>query len=335
MIVGISTPELPPNCFGIGIYTSDLIKALQKKGIELYVLGDIGKHKLRGYATTKSSNVRRKWIDFMVRYWMGLRELEKRADVYHNNVHFMPRAKIPSLTVTHTFTSQHVSRFKFLTRAEVSLIKRYDKIVAVSPTIEKLLVEHKVPKEKLVTIPPGIWTEDFKDLKKEDFVMYSGRFCMDKNTGTLLEASNGFKAKLVMTGGGGAFDRDYHIEKYRNVDCKGYVKKEIHRKLLGSAKVFVLPSRYETFGISALEAMASGSAVVLSKNAGISEYLEHGKHALIIEPTEENIVKAVNTLLEDDRLRKKLSRNGKRKAQEFHWKNIVDKYIEIYREMLH
>jgi glycosyltransferase involved in cell wall biosynthesis len=334
MIVGMSAPELPPNCFGIGIYTHDLIKGLQKEGIKLYILGDIGKHKLEGYKTTESTNVRRKWLDFAIRYWAGLKKVEENADVYHNNVHLMPRAKMPSLIVTHTFSSQHVSRFKFLTRAEVALMKKYDKIIAVSPIIEKLLARYGAPKEKLVTIPPGIWTENFKSKEKKNFVMYSGRFCIDKNTKMLLKASERFKAKLVMTGGGGAFDQDFHTENYKNVDCRGYVKRELHHGLLGSAKVFVLPSRYETFGIAALEAMASGAAVVLSKNAGISEYLEDGKHALMIEPTEENLVTAVNTLLDDDKLRKKLSKNGKKKAEDFHWKNTVKKYISIYEEIM-
>lgn len=56
------------------------------------------------------------------------------------------------------------------------------------------------------------------------------------------------------------------------------------RPMLAAADVFVQPSHYEAFGLSVIEAMASGCAVVATRVGGMAEYLRHDGNALLCDP---------------------------------------------------
>ena len=54
----------------------------------------------------------------------------------------------------------------------------------------------------------------------------------------------------------------------------------------GAADVFVLPSRYELFGIVMLEAMACGVPVVATRFGGLAEVIAHGETGFLVDPTD-------------------------------------------------
>ncbi len=101
-----------------------------------------------------------------------------------------------------------------------------------------------------------------------------------------------------------------------------------------SADIFVMPSYSENFGNSAIEAMAYGVPVIVTKGVGIAPDIEESKSGIVIEKNEKQLAKAILGLLRDDDLRKALGERGKKLAEEkYSWPNIAKKWMEEYSSM--
>jgi glycosyltransferase involved in cell wall biosynthesis len=81
--------------------------------------------------------------------------------------------------------------------------------------------------------------------------------------------------------------------------------------LLRSCEVFVLPSRFETFGIVILEAMACKKPVVATTAGGIPEIIENEKNGILVPPDDAKaLASALITILSDKNLRVTVAKNG-------------------------
>lgn len=120
-----------------------------------------------------------------------------------------------------------------------------------------------------------------------------------------------------------------------NVKFMGYVSGTKKFSFYKSVDLFVLPSVYETFGIVLLEAMACGKAIVASRVGGIPAIVDDGMTGLLFESGNENdLAKKVICLLQDTEQREKLGATGQERVGNFQWKNIAEKTVEIYRDIL-
>jgi hypothetical protein len=91
----------------------------------------------------------------------------------------------------------------------------------------------------------------------------------------------------------------------------GSIKRAQVAKLLRNCTTFVLPSRFETFGIAILEAMACKKPVVATTVGGIPEIIENGKNGILVEPDNPAVLaEALLTVLRDPGLQKTLANNG-------------------------
>jgi glycosyltransferase involved in cell wall biosynthesis len=81
--------------------------------------------------------------------------------------------------------------------------------------------------------------------------------------------------------------------------------------LMSNLDIFADLSSHQAMGLSALEAMASGSTVIVPKNGGAIEFVEHQKNGLVVDSMSfEACSQALQTLIEDDELRKNLQLNS-------------------------
>ncbi|MDI6846756.1 MAG: glycosyltransferase [Candidatus Bathyarchaeia archaeon] len=94
------------------------------------------------------------------------------------------------------------------------------------------------------------------------------------------------------------------------------------------ADVYVLPSRYETFPISVLEAVACGTPVILTEKCGIAEYFKD-KAGLVVKPNPEEFGKALPKMLQDEE-RQNFRRNCRTIIKEFNISEIISKLEEVY-----
>lgn len=98
-----------------------------------------------------------------------------------------------------------------------------------------------------------------------------------------------------------------------------------------SAWVYATPSTYEGFGLPYVEAMASGTPVVASRNAGSAEVLGEGQFGLLVG--DEEFGKCLAELLVDRRKREELTANGLVRAKAYSLEKMIDSYEELILEI--
>jgi glycosyltransferase involved in cell wall biosynthesis len=97
-------------------------------------------------------------------------------------------------------------------------------------------------------------------------------------------------------------------------------------------RVFVLPSRYEPFGIVNLEAMAAGKAVIATDVGGVAEVVRSGETGLLVAPQDNPaaLAAACMDLLADPARTAALGAAGRREAARYDWPRIAGRYLDLY-----
>jgi len=100
-----------------------------------------------------------------------------------------------------------------------------------------------------------------------------------------------------------------------------------------AADVFVLPTRYETFCLAAHEAVAAGLPVVATGAGGIEELLADGEAGILVEPTGEDVGRALGLLAADPELGVRLGEEGRRRVAAFTWDRTAACLLDLYRRL--
>ncbi len=174
----------------------------------------------------------------------------------------------------------------------------------------------------------------------EEFVLFVGTIEPRKNLATLLKAwskiriSNfEFRNSLVIAGKPGWLYEET-IAQARElgtaVQFIGGVLPEDLPALYSAARLFVLPSLYEGFGLPVLEAMACGTPVVCSHASSLPEVA--GDAALLVEPHDvDGLAAALQRALSDEALRRQMIARGLAQAARFSWAKAAQETLAVYR----
>lgn len=110
----------------------------------------------------------------------------------------------------------------------------------------------------------------------------------------------------------------------------GYQDENVVAELLAGARALVFPSRYEGFGLPALEAMASGTPLILGRCAALPEVA--GAAALYVDPDDDSgCSQAMQQLIDDPVLWERLRADGLQRAEQFSWARCASITAHTYR----
>jgi len=149
-------------------------------------------------------------------------------------------------------------------------------------------------------------------------------------------------SKLLMIGpdsGDGSFESvrklidDYRLSE--KVNLTGAVPKSMIGQVLSQGNIFLNTTNYESFGISLLEAAACGLCNVTT-NVGELPYLWKNESEALLVPQNDPISMsiAVQRILSEPGLAKKLSINARKKAETFDWSHILPLWEQLFSEYL-
>ncbi len=178
-----------------------------------------------------------------------------------------------------------------------------------------------------------------KKYKLEDkkMILFTGRLISHKGVKYLVNAAKEIKGEIFLAGEGP--EKQYLSgliakKDLKNVHLLGLMSEERLRRFYYRADLFVSPSVWEEpLGLTILEAMASKTPVVATRRGGIPLLVKQGYNGVFVRPRNSSqIAKAVNTLLENDELRKKMGENARKTIEEkFTWKKIALKFHRLYK----
>lgn len=145
--------------------------------------------------------------------------------------------------------------------------------------------------------------------------------------------------KIIIIGEGNLRPAYEELVKNKDLNDKviftGYLR-DI-RPFYNLADIFVLPSidKSESFGLVLAEAMACQLPVVVSDLVGVRKLVEKNNNGFLVKPKDaSSLAKTITILLDDDKLRIKLGRNGYEKVKNnYSWEIVVRKIEDIYRNL--
>lgn len=284
----------------------------------------------------------------------------KKCDVFwspHFNVPFLPiRAKKRVVTIHDVYHLANANNFSFFKRfyAKTILSKAVevsDRIITISNFSRSEILKYTSANEHDISvIHCGIDTcffrkddlsQTFFKIKQEaPYFLYVGNMKKYKNVQLLLHAyetwlsSEGDRIKLVLVGKEfGDFSPRIYIEKSphlnKNVFMYSSTNDDDLKSLYKHALALVMPSLYEGFGLTPLEAMASGCPALVSHAASLPEVC--GDAASYFDPTSSSdLLRAMKQVVYDPSFREQLIEKGYRKVQEYCWKKAAEEHIKVF-----
>jgi glycosyltransferase involved in cell wall biosynthesis len=137
----------------------------------------------------------------------------------------------------------------------------------------------------------------------------------------------------VRVAGDNTFEEDSINLNQHNIRYLGKLGTAEIAEQLAAASVFVLPAKYEPFGLSALEAALSGCALVLGEIESLKEIW--GENAIYVDTNNASaLAKAINSLMLNSDLLKEYSDKAYRHAQEYSSLSMATQYVESYRSLI-
>lgn len=180
----------------------------------------------------------------------------------------------------------------------------------------------------------------------EKIIFFIGRLVREKGVQLLLEAMPLIRARFsrvrAVIAGRGPYAEDLHRYSLhlgidRQVTFAGYIDEETRNQLYAHAAVAVFPSLYEPFGLVALEAMATGTPVVVGDTGGFAETVMHGVNGIkAAVGSAAELAEQICTLLGDPELARRLARRALKDVGEKHsWASIARQYESVYQEIVY
>lgn len=288
---------------------------------------------------------------------------KSKPDVFFSPTHYLPRF-IPKgikkvMTVFDLSFLHFPSMFKKddlykLTNWTKLSILHSDHLITISNFTKKdLMANYHLDKKKITVAYPGYDKNIFHPVKVQeidkvlnkyglqgDYLIYVGTIQPRKNLVRLIETVAKIEElKLVVVGkttGEGRegwmyqdiLNRPKELGIEDRVIFLGFVQTTDLPYLISGAVAFVQPSLWEGFGIPVIEAMVTGTPVIVSNSSSLKEVV--GGTGLLVDPAKlDQIEQAIRTVLTDKKLRARLSKSSLAQAKKFSWKKMAKQVIKI------
>jgi glycosyltransferase involved in cell wall biosynthesis len=223
---------------------------------------------------------------------------------------------------------------------------------------EKLKELYNFTADNVSAIPPGVDVHHFKPPESgqavetklpKPYIFTLSRIDTNKGHDLLLHAFDVLRKQIpdihLVIGGGSPDPQERELgvrasmEKIvaqrgmrDRVEIIGYVPDELVVPYYSQCELFALPSLFEPFGMTALEAMACGRPVVASKFGGIRNVITSGESGLLVDPqNDQEFAGAMQKLLQDKEMSDRLRETGRKIIQEkYSWEAIAERHLEFY-----
>ncbi len=252
----------------------------------------------------------------------------------------------PVIGLVHMLSGRDMERkyklpFQFFEKKGLTTYKYF--IVLQESIKQRIEIINK--KAQIFVIPNGVKTvKQTKGQKTKDYIVFMGRLEFNqKGLDLLVDAyhtiASKITTKLIIAGSGSVNDeallqkriRKYGLEnKIGLIGKVNGVEKDI---LFRNCRLVVIPSRYETFSLVALEALSYGKPIVSFAIRGL-DWLS-SRCAKKVKPFDiQQFGEMMYTVLHNTKLQQKMSTAGISVSKQYNWEKIIEQYKKIFTEVI-
>jgi glycosyltransferase involved in cell wall biosynthesis len=251
-----------------------------------------------------------------------------------------------------------IKRFYSFIRMQAFVARHLDRVITVSQSSAKdTNLFFKVPADRLRVVYNGIDTDVYRmdeeaSPTRDGLIMVANTDDRKKGVLYLLQAlqllrEDGIKLTIVddaerhssyVEDVGPLPSYGFKLVRKLNLDGMVHFTGRLTRdelvKLYSAAKIAVVPSLYEGFGLPAAEAMSCGVPVIASSGGALPEVV--GDAGILVPPKNADaLAAAIKQLFNDEQAQRRMSEAGrKRVKQKFSWEQAARKTLEVYQEVL-
>lgn len=300
------------------------------------------------------------WFHLALPIWMKI----KQPDVFFSpELYLTLPTGVPQVAVFHDIGYEHFPEFiggwpvRYLRRWSPRYAKWAEDLITVSEyTRQDIIQQYAVPPEKLHLVYNGC-SDRFRPIDQaqrtqtqaqysqgKPYFYFVGTIQPRKNIETLLRAFDTFKEReespvqLVIVGRkgwryGGAMDAFEGMQHKDAVHFTGFVPDEDLNRINAASLGLVYVPHFEGFGIPALEAMYSETAVIAARNSALPEVV--GEAAILVDTTDVmGVSDAMRKLWKEPQARQRLIAQGKIQRERFSWDTAAEQVWAILERQL-
>lgn len=241
----------------------------------------------------------------------------------------------------------------------IAALRKAKGIFPVSNYSARLVVSLGVEQSRIKVLLNGVNTQRFRPVtnyqkrNRQKRLLTVARLDLNKGHDHVLEAlsilkKQGFTPNYIIVGQGSEETRLRKMVQCLGLENQvvftGFIANNLLPPMYTSCDIYVMASReipgrldlVEGFGISFLEAGASGLPVVAGNSGGVSDAVRDGKTGLLVNPdSPEDIASAIKCLLTDDNLARRLGNEGRRWIEtQMSWEHVAGRLITAMRMMM-
>lgn len=225
-------------------------------------------------------------------------------------------------------------------------LRFYKTVVVLTQGQKKIVAKFVKPKTTIAVIPNGVTvkSDDSKLQLPDKYLLYLGRIDIDQKGLDLLLAAvkknaGNYPHKLIIAGNGvPAQERALKAQIVQQgltgqVQLIGKITGKDKQRLFSKATLTVIPSRFESFGMIALEAMAYGCPVVLFDIEGF-KWIPNENCIKVYPFDVKRLAQVITELVHNAQLRHELITRGKTLAQQYSWDAVAQQYVSLLTPLL-
>lgn len=351
--IWVMSSEYYPNITGgLGVVATHLAQELQNLGAKITIIS-----RARGSVVKVVRGQKLTVLQFPLRYdksrivnFLAKRDF-KTPDVIHIHSllyvdllrYYKKKFAVPTVYTCHSLVLKKTRSEVFTPRRQAQLLRRVDHVVVPSQAeYAKLTSNYPFCRTKASVIEHGIAVTDQVEAKPSTHhLLYAGRITRGKGVGELIDAIALLRARnpvveLSIIGQG---RRSYLSELRRRARRMGvpdkvhWLGKYDYKRLQAAYAHFgavVMPSRAESFGLVALEALAHGVPLVATKAGGLSQFVSAEVAQVIPRVEGHAIAAAIESMWSSPSATKERVEAGKRLALKYEWTMAAGKYAELF-----
>ena len=360
MILGIFTDDFYPHIGGMGRYVYEIASRLPQKQVLIFSSRD---NKINNHVRIKAPFYNKfRNLSFSLWLHQNVDHLIRKYNLSKINIQCGPgglflikNVGVPVIaTCHHTYWQQsHYIRSQFWKRIFIPFEKhtyeQADRIICVSEDSKRILIcNYNISPDKIVVIPNGVDSKRFhsiKNIKKiPKSLLFVGRIDNRKGIDFLIRtmplvAKEIPEVKLFIGGTGKELPKlkkevkNHDLEE--NVEFLGFIPEDKLNEWYNRVRCVVVPSVFEGFGLTPIEAMAAGTNVIATNVDALKDVVENNVNGLLVEYNDiGSLSDKIIYLLRDRTKQAEFINKGKEKVEKiYNWDIILKSFLKkIYEQ---